>query len=112
VVAIGDTYAPAIRRAMEIAPGVTSADDVRRALDLAAVEAVIVATPTPAHAPVALAALEAGKHLYCEVPLASSVTEARAIAETPGSGQGARQGRTCGAIPESDRSPPTFSAAP
>jgi predicted dehydrogenase len=44
------------------------------------VEAVVIASPTPTHAELAVAALEAGKHVLCEKPLASSLEEATTIA--------------------------------
>lgn len=45
------------------------------------VAAVIVAVPTPLHATVSLAALAAGKHVLCEMPLAVSLEEADAMIE-------------------------------
>jgi predicted dehydrogenase len=53
--------------------------DYRRLIDDPAIEAVVVATPTPLHAPVALAAVEAGKHVLCEMPLAATIEEAETI---------------------------------
>jgi predicted dehydrogenase len=44
------------------------------------VEAVIIATPTASHAELAVAALEAGKHILVEKPLAASVEEIDRIA--------------------------------
>lgn len=44
-------------------------------------EAVIVATPTFAHAELTIAALQAGKHVLSEKPLASTLDEAAAIAD-------------------------------
>lgn len=44
------------------------------------VDAVIIATPTHLHKDVALDALAAGKHVYCESPLAHTVEDARTIA--------------------------------
>jgi predicted dehydrogenase len=43
------------------------------------VDAVIIASPTFTHAPVAIRAAEAGKHILCEKPLASSVEEGRKV---------------------------------
>jgi predicted dehydrogenase len=40
------------------------------------VEAVVVAVPTPLHAQATLAAIEAGKHVICEMPLAANTEEA------------------------------------
>src|SRR5437660_4954419 len=45
------------------------------------VEAVIIATPNFAHAPIALAAIAAGKHVLCEKPLAMSYAEAKQMAD-------------------------------
>jgi predicted dehydrogenase len=42
-------------------------------------EAVAIATPVSSHYPLALAALEAGKHVFIEKPLAASSTEAREL---------------------------------
>ena len=44
------------------------------------VDAVVVATPPNLHAPMALAAIRAGKHVFCEKPLAASLAEAQALA--------------------------------
>jgi predicted dehydrogenase len=42
-------------------------------------EAVIIATSDPFHVPAARRALEAGKHVLCEKPLATSVAEAESL---------------------------------
>lgn len=42
-------------------------------------EAVIVATSDPFHVPAAKRALEAGKHVLCEKPLATSIAEAESL---------------------------------
>ncbi len=43
-------------------------------------DAVIVATPTHLHRDIAVDSLEAGKHVYCEAPLASTIEDCQAIA--------------------------------
>lgn len=43
------------------------------------IDAVVVAVPTPLHAQVALAAINAGKHVLCEMPLAANLAEADEI---------------------------------
>lgn len=44
-------------------------------------DAVIIATPVPTHARLALAAIAAGKHVFVEKPLALTTDDARAVAE-------------------------------
>jgi len=44
-----------------------------------AVELVAIAAPNRLHAPIALAAIAAGKHVYCEKPLATTLEDARAM---------------------------------
>ena len=46
----------------------------------ARVDAVAIVTPNHLHAPMAIAALDAGFHVFCEKPMAISSDEARAIA--------------------------------
>jgi predicted dehydrogenase len=51
-------------------------DDV---LEDGEVDAVVLATPVSTHAPLAIRALKAGKHVLVEKPLASSAADARAV---------------------------------
>ena len=53
--------------------------DFRRALSDPAVVAVHICTPNALHLPMAEAALEAGKHVLCEKPLAISSQQARRL---------------------------------
>ena len=43
------------------------------------IDAVLIATPDHTHAVIAMAALKAGKHVYCEKPLARTIGEVRAL---------------------------------
>lgn len=45
------------------------------------IDAVVVATPDHLHAVVTMAAIQLGKHVYCEKPLTHSIHEARVVAE-------------------------------
>jgi len=50
--------------------------DWRRLLERDDVDVIDICTPGDTHAEIAIAALQAGKHVLCEKPLANSVTEA------------------------------------
>ena len=56
--------------------------DFRQLLDLKEIDAVVCATPDHMHAFVGVNAMRAGKHLYCEKPLAHSVAEVRLMIKT------------------------------
>jgi predicted dehydrogenase len=45
------------------------------------IEAVMIATPDHTHAVISMAALKAGKHVYCQKPLTHDVYEARTLAK-------------------------------
>ncbi len=82
LVAVCDTYPASLKRGANAAPNAKGVEDYRRILDDKEVQAVIIATPTHQHREIVLAALQAGKHVYCEAPLANSLEDARTIALT------------------------------
>jgi predicted dehydrogenase len=55
--------------------------DWRRVVGRDDIDLVDIVAPGNAHAEIAIAALEAGKHVLCEKPLANTVAEAEAMAE-------------------------------
>ncbi len=55
--------------------------DWRRAIERDDIDIIDIVTPGDSHAEIAIAALDAGKHVMCEKPLANTVEEARAMAE-------------------------------
>lgn len=60
----------------------TTAPDWRALVGNPAIDAVMIGTWPYLHAPITLAALEAGKHVLCEARLAMNLAEARAMAAT------------------------------
>src|SRR5512136_3024220 len=50
--------------------------DYRKVLERKDVDAVLIATHDPLHAEMSIAALEAGKHVYCEKPMSRYLDEA------------------------------------
>ncbi|WP_226619779.1 Gfo/Idh/MocA family protein [Cytobacillus firmus] len=55
--------------------------DYRELLDDTDIDAVSVCTPNYLHAPISVAALNAGKHVLCEKPMATSMEEAQDMIE-------------------------------
>ncbi len=53
--------------------------DWRRVVADESIDLIDICTPGDTHAEIAIAALEAGKHVLCEKPLANSVSEAEAM---------------------------------
>ena len=80
VVALCDNYPAAMRRAGKEVPNAKHYEDYKQLLADPNVQAVIIATPTGTHKEIALAAIAAGKHVYCEAPLANTIDDAKAIA--------------------------------
>ncbi len=53
--------------------------DIEEALEKADLDAVCITTPTFTHARIAIAAAQAGKHVFCEKPMALNLEEAQAM---------------------------------
>ncbi len=71
----------AVTQEMARSIDVTGYDGLGSMLHHPGLHAVIIATPTPMHAPHAMAALNAGKHVILEKPMAIDLAEAKAIVQ-------------------------------
>jgi predicted dehydrogenase len=80
MVAICDIYEPYLERAKKDVPTAETYTDYRRIVDRKDIEAVLIATPLYMHAPVAIAAMESGKHVFCEKMMAHTVDQAKGMA--------------------------------
>lgn len=80
IAAICDNYPAMVKRGAAIAPEAKTTDNADTILSDKDIKAVIIATGTHQHKDLALAALKAGKHVYCEAPLAHTIEDARTIA--------------------------------
>lgn len=76
VVALCDTDPAVLARAAAQSGVTTTCADYRQAIEHPSVDAVVIATPNASHAPIALAAFAAGKHVLCEKPIAMNHPEA------------------------------------
>ena len=61
--------------------GAKTTTDWREVVSNPEIDAVVISTADHHHAPAAIAAMRAGKHVYCEKPLAHTVQEARWMQE-------------------------------
>ena len=77
IVAGCDIYEPRKDRLRKVLPDVYH--DYRELLDRKDIDAVIIASPDHWHAPMTIAAMEAGKDVYCEKPMTRYWHEAKAV---------------------------------
>ena len=75
LVAAGDVSEQATAFVRARYPGARTTLDPYELIEAPDIDAVVVATPTSTHYSLTLAALEAGKHVLCEKPLATSTAE-------------------------------------
>lgn len=82
IVALCDVFEPALARSAQRFPQARTFTDFRRLFDeVRNLDAVVISTCEHTHAFATLAALQLGKHVYCEKPLTHNIWEARVIRE-------------------------------
>ncbi len=62
--------------------------EYRKLLDRKDIDAVVIATPVDLHKEMAIAALEVGKHVYCEKPMAFDVEQCRMVTTAAANAKG------------------------
>ncbi|HLI95323.1 MAG TPA: Gfo/Idh/MocA family oxidoreductase [Candidatus Baltobacteraceae bacterium] len=84
--AVCDSDLHALNEVRSAYPGTSLFCDAMAMLEHAKLDAVVIAAPAPAHAKLALAAIETGKHVFVEKPLALSVEDAQRVVEAAEAG--------------------------
>jgi predicted dehydrogenase len=80
--AVCDVYEPNLQRGLKAAStGAVPVDDYRKLLDDRSLQAVIIATPDHWHSRMAIDAVQAGKDVYLEKPLAHTIPEGFALVD-------------------------------
>lgn len=82
MVGICDIYPPNLKKALKTVPGARGYTDYRWMLERKDIQAIFIATPLYLHAPMAIAAMQAGKHVFSEKMMAYSIDDAKAMART------------------------------
>lgn len=81
IAAVCDNVPVRLKAGTERAPGAEAFADFAELLAKRSdIEAIFIATPTHVHREMAVAALAAGRHVYCEAPLAHTIDDCQTIA--------------------------------
>jgi predicted dehydrogenase len=82
IAAMADIYEPRIDSArQQLNPSAIAHHDFRQLLDRKDIDAVIIGSPDHWHVAMTIAAVQAGKDVYCEKPVTHSVDEGRGLVE-------------------------------
>ncbi|MBI3758985.1 MAG: Gfo/Idh/MocA family oxidoreductase, partial [Deltaproteobacteria bacterium] len=92
IVAICDIDPDTLKKAIDAATAAGNTPDAytefRKLLDRKDIDAVVIATPVDLHKEMAVAALEVGKNVYCEKPMALNPEQCRMVANAAKSAKG------------------------
>jgi len=77
VIAICDPDTKGMDKCADRAPRAQRIQDFRKVLEMKDLDALVIATPNHWHAPMAIAACQAGKHVYVEKPVSHCIWEGR-----------------------------------
>lgn len=80
IVGVCDNDPARLDQGAKRAPGAAAFASHKELLERSGAKAVIIATPTHLHWEIAVDAVSAGAHVYCESPMAHTLADARAIA--------------------------------
>ncbi len=80
---------------IRLGPGVRTCREFAELLALPGVDVIDICTPTPLHPAQAVAALESGRHVLCEKPLARTSAEARKVLHAARRAQGCLMPAMC-----------------
>ena len=81
VVCVTDVYEPAAKKLAETYGIPRYGSDFRMIIDDPDIDAVLVCSPTPTHADIAMAAMKAGKDVFCEKPVDLTIEKIQATAQ-------------------------------
>ena len=82
IAAVSDVYAPRVAEAVKKTQGKAKGyNDYRRILDRDDIDAIFIATPDHWHTLIAIHGCQAGKDVYVEKPLSTTIAEGRAIVD-------------------------------
>jgi len=82
VAACSDVFEDNLKTGLSLAaPNAKAYTDYRKLLQDKSINAVLIATPLYLHYPIALAAVESGKHVYCEKTMCFTIEESKTLAK-------------------------------
>ena len=81
IAALCDDYDPHLNAGVAKVPSAKGFSDFRKMLELPNLDGVLIALPLNLHSQMTIAAMSAGKHVFCEKSLAYTIEECQAVAD-------------------------------